>query len=443
MSNFAVIKVNFAGTGDIVWRKFSEKSEKVISGRLGFKKAFGKSGSEVIDSEAMGKMYGEQQILKGKKVLVWLKNKIYKKDEDITDYFTYSVAGVLKLAGGLRIFGLLNLGEYSMDRIVKMASEIIKKKIKNLLSEKKYKLVTLYIKGHSRGGVISNEFSKKIFKDGDLKKNIQKEKLKVELTLFDPVPGPFESFKKNVSFFKEENQPDSSVIIYPINTLSRAFRNQFLYNAKTYILVCSIEDSFKTGKLNVHSSGLNTYERRNGKMKKKQYTYEEEEYTIGKLKELPEGIYYSEKFILKKIENINEAKNFLKKYGRKMASSRALFFRDIVMLKCKEYHEEILNKARKFPDENGEILKYFLDTFSENKSFIRFIKKIKTIISRKTKNKGKDETQKLKNYEEVYKFLCRSDFTSLLLQEIKKIFEENIGKELDNQKPEINDLDYV
>lgn len=160
-----VIKMNFAGSGNLAWNK---KQNLNGYGRTELSKT---TSGETCD---FNEIYG---------TAVSSKPNLYRKEKDINEV-VFSIAGPQKLGG------TLDAGENSIQNNVNIAVNVIKSEIEKINESYKEKSTTpfihLIIKGHSRGGVAAGFAALAL-------RNVyppDTSHVSIDLVMYDPVPGP-------------------------------------------------------------------------------------------------------------------------------------------------------------------------------------------------------------------------------------------------------------
>ncbi|BED92637.1 MAG: hypothetical protein RsTaC01_0455 [Candidatus Paraimprobicoccus trichonymphae] len=267
--------------------------------------------------------------------------------------------------------GATENGKFSIEKNYERMKKVLTKKIDDLLEKNNDNRITIIIKGHSRGGCaasrVLNEIARK-YKD--------EENVRINTTIFDPVPGPFHS-GEDVEI-AIDGKVNKSAVVYCVDPVkgffNLLFEPQLIRNIKI-IIITEIDHTmgfYETEKINVNG---------NIKIVKKGYQFGRKRYSQGRLFELPTGIYFSEKNMkLIKITDINFKNIFLKLDKNKNATQKRLsFFKDIIIQRLFSQQidtlsKNILNKK----DCIDELCRYF--TSSEN--FCNFIRTIKAELNK-------------------------------------------------------------
>ena len=116
-----------------------------------------------------------------------------------------NVKGDVTFSGPMALGGALDQGANSIDNLVKKVPQVIKANVPPEYKKKKGEGVIILIKAHSRGAVATDIIANKLKSDFP--------KLKVEVTLFDPVPGPGQRGKK---LKNDVAKLDQSTLIYSV-----------------------------------------------------------------------------------------------------------------------------------------------------------------------------------------------------------------------------------
>ena len=201
-----IIKINFAGSGDFVWRKVvhsntieldedlakqsSDDKRKELAEQLkdlvprDQSILFRFEGEKILAilPNTLRSMYGEGQINaeRGNILTFWFKQDTSRLKT------TYTVPGVQGELFGMVGHGAADIGQYSIRKTVEaLIPEIIKKigTLSTSLDDNDHVIVR--VKGHSRGGVSANFVIKRL--SNEYKNN---KKVQICTTQFDPVPGP-------------------------------------------------------------------------------------------------------------------------------------------------------------------------------------------------------------------------------------------------------------
>lgn len=332
-----ILKINFAGSGDFVWRKvvhnntielatdlaeqFSDDNRKYLAEQLkdlvprdqSILFRFEGKNIYVMLPNTVENMYGEGQMsLAGDGILTfWFKQDTSKLK------ITYTVPGVQGELFGMIGRGAADIGQYSIRKTVEtLIPEITKRIDELLLSSDDADHIIVHIKGHSRGGVSANFVIKMLST-----KYKSDEKVQICTTQFDPVPGPATiALTKTSDRLDPPPNPDifpenyeeiyldnivKSAVIYSLKSDKLGMQEQFniqkVHNAKVIVLMNEN-----------HAVGLYYTSEKKGKIVKRLYNLSipgigPVDYSPGKLFNLPEGIYWADnnnttkRFVLTKI----------------------------------------------------------------------------------------------------------------------------------------------
>ncbi len=301
-----VLKFNFAGSGDVLWRKSIHSKEVPVNQQGTLYEIVNENLGEykVLDEEAMKMRYG--RLLKP---FIWVRetNKISKKgyEKRVVEYTLPGPLGHMLLHSTKGVF---DWGKFSIKNTQETAIKVINEEITRLLNLDETQGVFVKLKGHSRGGVAANILASNLAKT--YKEN---SKVKICAVSFDPVPGP-SLFSDNVS--EQYGTIDlgdmiDSAVVYSINAgykSSASFAPQKILKTKVIVI------STKPHDMGLYSIGEKTLKDGSTKIVKKCYRFKSKIYNPGKLYKLEKGVYWAEEkegsnfFELTKIEknNLNE-----------------------------------------------------------------------------------------------------------------------------------------
>ena len=349
-----IIKINFAGSGDFVWRKVvhsntieldedlakqsSDDKRKELAEQLedlvprDQSILFRFEGEEILAilPNTLRSMYGEGQInvKRGNILTFWFKQDISKLKT------TYTVPGVQGKLFGMVGHGAADIGQYSIRKTVEtLISEIIKKidTLSTSLDDNDHVIVR--VKGHSRGGVSANFVIKQLSQKYKSNPNIR-----IKTVLFDPVPGP--SILSERSGNLKSNEYDeisldemiSSAVVYSLKSNKTGMQEQFNIQKvlKSRVIIIMDED---------HAVGLyDTSVKEDGnKTVKRLYSIsipgkENCEYSPGKLMDLPDGIYWADNNQQKKRFELTKLnKRNVQRYVSIIAKSNVEFRRNFLL----------------------------------------------------------------------------------------------------------------
>lgn len=217
------IKVNFAGSGDEVWRKavrsikFKLDLEKLANN----KKINNDKIQEVLDEVTKNKVPHKQ-----KGILIIDKNQGYLLGETCEEmygsrvvkdnyvyYFkskpnknqvTYTIPGVDGYMFTKSTAGWKDMGEYSIKNTTQKVVPLIEKQISDeIVNRSPNNKIVVWIKGHSRGGVSASFLLKKLSQK--YRDYIINDDIEVCISQFDPVPGKKKSWLQTFSDRSEED----------------------------------------------------------------------------------------------------------------------------------------------------------------------------------------------------------------------------------------------
>jgi len=237
-------------------------------------------------------------------------------------------------SGPMRMGGLSNAGDYSIENLQEYMYQLADDWLGNLQNELKIhpdeKPINIYFRGHSRGAVAANEASAMINYLIQDKYPMLADKVQIKALLYDPVPGTgsYEKHKSvdhsDVEFelncgktakgltSKGSNPENDNAVIYSIQSnYSVNFSPQTVLNTKKVIL---------TGQS--HCMGL--YDIDNGHKRGYINAENKHEYRGSGIHDLDDGLYLlDEKNTAYKMHNRQESLSFLKNvYNDKAVKSR-------------------------------------------------------------------------------------------------------------------------
>lgn len=225
-ANVYVIKVNFAGSGNLTWNKSRNPDGK---GRKAFEEA--DRDNPFLDAHDLEELFGGADALSetekfdamyGRKVAGH--SEMFRKEKGLSGEAAsretvFSIAGPQKFGGGL------DRGDNSIEKNVESALSVITNEINNIRSHRTTpSRFCIIIKGHSRGGVAAGFTAlslRKIYKHNPL--------VRISVTMYDPVPGPghksrFDSLSLKTDYPLDSYGPamgalepqDDSTVIYSL-----------------------------------------------------------------------------------------------------------------------------------------------------------------------------------------------------------------------------------
>lgn len=240
---------------------------------------------------------------KGAKPLNDIYNLKYQEGEIRTFFF----------CGPQVLGGLSDSGEYSIKENIKSAKEKFNHEKQLFSYSSTITGVYILVKGHSRGGVAASIFANWLEKESSKEDS---KVIRIELTLLDPVPGPFHFGKYN----DITTSATQSTVIYSL-TADRdivhkiGFTPQTIERADRIILTDE-----------GHDCGTGTRGAMNKKIK---YRFNDHIYSLSQLNQLDRGIYHAiKRDNIIQLELINNANDIMTRFkmhkGRKNSIMNAI-----------------------------------------------------------------------------------------------------------------------
>lgn len=202
------------------------------------------------------------------------------------------------LAGPLGLGGVLNTGDYSIERLQQYSLQIAREQLRKLSDQldggDDGRDIHIMLKGHSRGGVAASTAAVKIKEMADQEFPELAHRLRFDLTQFDPVPGPDGSLlgaaeNSRIDLRNRLGDNAETTVFYSMHTDHNVFfKPQHVQGAKRVILLPT-----------KHSAGLDEIDVINKDRKLgDRITYRDastgEAYRGSGIHELPPGLYISD-----------------------------------------------------------------------------------------------------------------------------------------------------
>lgn len=400
-ANIYVFKFNFAGSGDLLWRKcidgkirthgdqkklFDEaksnnlfkiennNNEYLFAGN-DLKNCYGDPISktnfslgqdieiEKLDSQKMEVKYGEKHPY----AFIWRKIKNKKKNDGIYHIITYSIPGV---SAGDILPAVRDKGTFSIKNNSERVFKMLKYDVENyskILNKNNGDRIYIKIKGHSRGGVAANFLLKKIKSDPDITKFEKSGVLDIVAVSFDPVPGDklWREDSNNNEEYNEilfENEINGAIIYSISPKTENSFKPQKIYNYKV-VIISELD----------HTVGLATVDE--DKKHKHYYELDGKKYSPGNLWKLEKGLYFADKnFKLKKLNYGNMDDILDKIRGKIFVNQRFEFLSSLVYNKLISTNiiDAEFERAKSFE----HLLKRFIKIFERDKKTFDELQKL-------------------------------------------------------------------